>query len=344
MRLAGLALILMFPLSIALAEGVDNDFDLDDESDILTVSTASGLAWKSVASSGADGAIKIDTTFGLSDDLPTPGYWTSVLSPSIAYVRTDLTNNTLVWKVYLGEGRVRTVKFGTPGDYIIAGGDFNGNGIADGAIATSGKGGVLTWKVRYDILSSTPGKTKTFKLGGQGSRITFVNSDGVRDRAAVFGTSKDKKKGELTVRDVMTGAEKSYATFPKSLTTGSRPRPMPIVNPEGKDDLLFVTSDATDTTMKVYTFSGNSCVIRSSIEVAGTGDIVIGEFVKTSNRAGYEVLLNTDTDRKVINPFARRTASGTVLAYTPVDGFVVAKSDDVAAPEPTPTPTPTPTP
>jgi hypothetical protein len=342
MRLAALALTILSPLSLALAESVDNDFDLDNESDILTVSTTSGLAWKSVPSSDADGAI--DTTFGLSDDLPTPGFWTSALSPSIAYVRTDITNNTLLWKVYLGDGRVRSVQFGKPGDYIIAGGDFNGNGIADGAIATSGKGGVLTWQVRYDLLSSKPGKTKTFKLGGQGSRITFVNIDGSRDRAAVFGLGKDKKKGELIVRDVMTGKQTSYATFPKSLTTGSRPRPVPIVNPEGKDDLLFVTSDATDTTLKVYTFSGNSCQHRSTIEVTGIGDIVVGEFSSSPTLTGYEVLLNTDYDLKTINPFVRRSSSATVLTNTPVDGFVVTKSEDVGIPEPTATPTPTPNP
>lgn len=344
MRLAALALTILSPLSLALAEGVDNDFDLDGQSDILTVSTTSGLAWKSVPSSSADGAIQIDTTFGLSDDLPTPGFWTSALSPSIAYVRTDLTNNTLLWKVDLGDGRVRTVKFGKPGDYIIAGGDFNGNGIADGAIATSGKGGALTWRVRYDLLATKPGRTKTFKLGGQGSRITFVNSDGTRDRAAVFGLGKDKKKGELIVRDVMTGQQTSYATFPKSLAIGTRPRPVPIVNPEGKDDLLFITSDATDTTMKVYTFSGKSCEHRSTIEVTGIGDFVVGEFSLSPSRAGYEVLLNTDYDRKIINPFVRRSASDTALTNTAVDGFEITKSDDVAIPEPTATPTPAPNP
>lgn len=347
MRLASLALTIILPLSSALAEGVDNDFDLDNRSDILTVSTTSGLAWKSTASSGTEQAITIDTTFGLSDDLPTPGFWTSALSPSIAYVRTDMSSNSLIWKVDLGDGRVRTVKFGRPGDYIIAGGDFNGNGIADGAIATAGKDGALTWQVRYDLLTSKPGRTKQFKLGGKGSRITFVNADGKRDRAAVFGATKDKKKSELIVRDVMNGEQTSYATFPKSLTTGARPRPIPIVNPEGRDDLLFITSDATDTTFKVYTLVGKSYKHRSTIEVAGTGTTVVGEFIASPARPGYEALINTDADRKTVNPFVRRSLTGTALTQTPVDGFVISKSDDVVVPEPTPTPvapTATPTP
>jgi len=311
------------PLSVAFADGVETDFDGDGISDKLTtIASSNNLTWVSTPTSSAPSPRTINTSFGIATDHPIPGFWRDTRTPSMAYVRVDTTNDALIWKVDLDGGQFFAQSLGKPGDYVVAGADFNGNGIADAAAVTPLEDGRLRWQITFDLLSSSPLKKKPFTLGTIKDRITILNIDGAGDRAGIFGLVPNKSRAQLTLRNVITTVQKKYVQFPKSLARGSRPRPMPLKKADGTDSIVFAIPDASDTLLRVFNFQADKFAEGSSIGLSGLGAVVLGNF--DTNKAGYEVLLQTDSSVKIANLFNSTSTIGAALTTgTIVDSFDV---------------------
>jgi hypothetical protein len=272
------------------------DFDGDGISD-LTYVTSSGanFFWSGEGSGGA--GEQLGNIFGLVDARPVIGHWLDVVTPSLGVIQLAKDGKTLVWKILLQNGLLLQQNFGRSGDVYLAGGDFDGNGISDGAVVRhSGKS--LEWYVRLNMFSGfSESKEKRFKFGVNGDRVLFLNLGGKQDWAAVFGRAKDGK-AQLLLRNVLTGRTVARKEFKRAFALGDRPRPFPIRSGDGTDVLGIVRSDGYDTTLYVYDLNGK---IIANPTFVGQGTITVGKFSSESD--GEAIAFQKETEVLIFDPF-----------------------------------------
>lgn len=331
------AAIFLSVLTISSAFAAPNDFDSDGISD-FTFLSASGIQyrWRNAPSGAGE---ELDSTFGLTSDIPALGAWTSANTPALCTVRPNLTTNQLVWRVLLDTQLISLKAFGKPGDTVILGGDFDGNGEADAAVVRS-KNGRLVWNVALNLF--TPNfNIKHFKLGKPGERVTYVNVDGTEDWAATFGLNS-KRRALLETRNVLTGEKRTFRGFPRALAKGLRPRPMPIAGEDGTDNIAFVSEDESDTTVRFFTLDAEEL---PQVTLPNKGTLVIGNY--SDSEPGEEIALQTTSNIRIYNPESESVEETSVVAGTPIGEFRVENTAGVTptvAPTATSTPTPTATP
>ncbi len=329
--LISLALVLCVGPSAAFSEA-PNDFDEDGISDLLSTSiSGESVRWQSVPS--GDGSA-IDTEFGMPGDVLIPGYWLSPTEPSLALVSTDTTNNRLNWRALLTDGTVSKRALGAPGDYVIAGADFDGDGTADAATMRSTRGR-FRWSTVLSHLTQSPGKTRQFTFGSDGQRILFLSVDGLKDSVGVFGLEKNRRSSTLVTRDISSKKQRRFPSFPVKLAKGLRPRPLPIQNPDGVDDLAFVTADDTDTTIEVYSINAD---LIDRVVLPGVGAVVVGEY--NPALPGEELILQSGSFTRYVNPFDKTRTVGENNSGALLDSIEVAQTT-ASTPVPTPAATPT---
>lgn len=318
---------------VPYAEAAPNDFDSDGISDFTYLTTSGNqYRWRN-SPSGAGGSI--DTTFGLSSDYPALASWSTADMPGLCTVRPNLTDNVLVWRLLLETELISLKSFGKPGDTVVLGADFDGNGEADAAVVRA-KNGKLVWSVVFNFFSD-PSAVKRFKLGKPGDRVTYVNVEGGADWAAVFGLNA-KKRAVLSVRNVQTGQKHSMKGFPRGLARGLRPRPMPIEGESGIDNLAFVSEDESDTTVRFFTLDAEEL---PQVTLPNKGTLVIGNY--DDDEPGEEVALQTASNIRIYNPESAVAVVATIVPGVPIGEFRVENTAG-ATPTPAPTATPTPTP
>lgn len=187
------------------------------------------------------------------------------------------------------------------------------------------------------MFSDAP-RTKNFTFGRKGERIFFCRPSGARTYVGVIGRSGGRSRVQL--RNVMNGKVYTYNRFPKSLTSGSRPRPFPIRRSSGGDLLGFVTTDQSDTTLKVFSLRGTK--IRE-LTFIGLGTLISGEYDNDSE--GEEVLFQNSDDLLIYNPVTGRAPSSQAkVSGTPIGEITIQTIGTAPTPTPAETPTPTPTP
>jgi hypothetical protein len=347
----GCALTSMLTVHAQAEEGssvaVPNDFDGDGITDLVTLSTtANGWGWKSTPTSDPKTARILDTTFGLTTDIPVPGYWVSADLPTVGVVRPNTASNTLTWKALgLDAVEVRSQVLGKPGDLILSGGDFNGDGITDAAVARLVKN-KWQWEVMTSPLSDGRPRTYKFTLGSAGDRLSFAKISKDGDWACAFGLDPKTKRSVLLARNIVTKKQIAYRRFPRGLSGGQRPRPIPVGQSDGTDLLVFVTSDETDTTLQVYTPNGTP--LGKKLAVSGLGKILVGDLLvypdDESAAPGEEIALKTSSGLRIFNPSSRAVQNRTDVSGELVDPItVVSTAGPTPVPSPTATPTATPT-
>jgi hypothetical protein len=329
--LFSVALVLSTSATSTFAQ-VPSDFDEDGVSDVLSTSASgTSIRWQTVPS--GDGTA-ISTEFGKAGDVLIPGYWLSSTLSSLAVVSPDTTNNRLNWRALLDDGTVSKRSLGAPGDYVIAGADFNGDGIADAATMRQ-TGGKFRWSTVLSHLAQSPGKTRQFSFGSDGQRVFFLSLDGVKDSLGVFGLEKNRRTATLVTRDITSKKQRRFGRFPAKLAKGVRPRPLPIQNPEGVDDLAFVTADDTDTTIEVYSIKAE---LLDRVVLPGVGAVAVGEY--DASLPGEELVLQSGSSSRYVNPFEKTREVGESITGTLLDPIEVAQT---IAPTPVATPAVTPT-
>lgn len=335
--LAGCSIFLV--QSQVLAQGFTAlDFDGDSVSDVLTA-TPSGTSLSWTAQGSSSDQEEVNESFGLNTDMPAPGCWLSEGEPVLGVVRPSNNGKTLSWRALKGDGLIAEREFGLPGDLVISGGDFDADGIADAAVVRVRRNR-LTWNLSYNHLSESPGKKRTFNFGVDGDRAFILKVEGSNDWLGVFGTRKGK--GAVAVlKNPLTKKERTVRGFPRSLTSGARPRPIPLIGPEGEGVFAFVVEDGSESVVLAYSLKGKRI---TRVVLPGTGTVSVGDYLSTE--AGDEIAIQASDRLRVINPVTqgrefRAAVSGSVVGAVNVK---VVLGTPTATPLPTATAVATATP
>lgn len=289
-----------------------NDLDNDGVSDFSTADTSgSALAWTTRLSSDSSTVVK---SCGSPGDKPALAPWFSAGTPSLGVVQVSTDGKSLVWKTLQSNELIAQISFGKPGDVYLSGGDYDGDGIADGATVRY-RGKSLVWRVLLGMFTDTAEQKGPFAFGKVGDRVFFFNPDGTQDWLGVFGLNKKKKKCRLLLRNLNTGAQRKVPGFQRRLCTGERPRPFPIRTAEGEDLLAFAVTDRSDTQIKVYSLSDVENTIAEPT-FPGLGTVVVGDY---TNSPGEEVGFQNSNDLKIYNPEDNSLQTRTKIAGTLID-------------------------
>lgn len=315
---------------------VATDFDGDGTSDItfLTASGSLDVRWQSDPSD--DVGTALDEIFGLQTDSNVMAHWLGAENPAyLGVVRLRTESNKLAWKILLGGGKLQEELFGRGGDVYLSGGDFNGNGIADAAVARS-SGGKLRWNIKSDLFGS-PGGIRTARFGFAGDRVFYASPDGAHDWIGSFGLNH--RRGRMQLRNLTTRRTMRVRGIPAALAKGTRPRPMPLQQDDGSDLIVFVVPDESDTTFHVYDLSGN---LIAKTPISGLGVTIIGDF--DPDDSGEEIAFQTSGKIRFYNPVSGAITERAAVAGVPVDEINVETIAPAATPTPSVTATPTATP
>ena len=331
-----ITLFLALTCSCANAQ-VSRDLDGDNLSDQLTANVSSPITWSVISS--ATKATLLQQSFGVATDVLIPGRWESSATYNVGVVRSDPETNALVWKILKDDGTIFQSSLGALGDIIISGGDFNGDGVTDAALLHVNSSGGLEWTVVQDFAGTSPKKIKFAKgKNSIGGRAFFLSLNGVRDVLAIFHPDASGKSASLLIIDPKTKKSSSLGSFRSRLAAGAKPRPIPVKGEDGKSRLAFVTSDATDTTVEIYTTRGR---LVSKVTVPGKGAVVAGDYLDTE--PGEELALQNGSTVLYFNPFTQNKESDTGVNGT-IQGEVQVVATEAVLPTPTPAPTATATP
>ena len=294
-----------------LAHAVPSDFDSDGSSDLVIVSVNSDKKLKWTAKLSSTGASSALGTFGVKGNHLAMAQWQST-GTQIGVVSLVKSTGKIKWTVKLNDGTTQSRTFGKKGDLVISGGDLNGNGTADAAVARIVNGAV-TWEVWYDMFASSSENKQTYTFGKNGDRAFFarVGTDAT-DWIGVLrksGTTRSLAR----MKNLVTGEVQQFARLPKFASNGARPRAFPIRQASGADLLGFHVEGEETTSIKVYNFDGT---VAGTADFDGSGTSVVGEFRTTS---GYEVKFLGDKDAADFNPVAAEVINIAEVTGIPVD-------------------------
>ncbi|NDC39493.1 MAG: hypothetical protein EBZ48_15885, partial [Proteobacteria bacterium] len=110
-----------------------NDFNADGFSDPTLISIASdgSLNWTSVSGPTAE-VLKQQSSFGKVGDNITLAPW---YTPGTAnYSLVTVRSSKIIWRALNADGQIIERSFGSDGDTVLSGADFDGNGVADAAV------------------------------------------------------------------------------------------------------------------------------------------------------------------------------------------------------------------
>jgi hypothetical protein len=310
------------------------DFDGDGTSDLTYLgSNGTALTWNYLPSQTTG---TTSETFGLTSDQISLAHWLDPNAPTLGIVRLSAKKSDLIWKIPLESGLLAEEIFGKAESVFLAGGDFDGNGIADAAVVERGPRG-LKWSVRLNMFSGEDKKTVKFKLGSEGDRVFFLNPEGEKDWAGVFGRDS-RGRAVLTLRNLSTKKKLTIKKINKSFLNGgnSRPRPFPIKSDDGTDVIGFLgpsNEDPTDSRLTVYALDGT---VLAKAPFQGTGTFAVGNF--DPDDPGEEVAFQSTGSLQIFNPFSGANTKKDAFAGTLIDEISI---ENVHAPTPLPTAVPT---
>lgn len=299
--------------SLVLAQEIQTDFNSDGKSDFASVKVedTGALAWQF---SGVDAATGQGTTVGTLGEVGQHiilARWRGRAVPEIGVLSLSQDGTKLLWTIVDENGTQVVKQFGEAGDIAFSGGDFDGNGFADAAVATVSSGHV-TWKVWHDPFNGVPDTSiKQFTFGNSKETLFYANPDGSADW--VGRIAKSGKKGVVRLRNVVTGEVKLIKGFPSFAASNVKPRPFPIRGLDGKDVLAF---EYTKNGTTKYQFANMSGAEFYSKSYPGTPVSVVGEFATSS---GEELGVNLSTSFRVLNPFSRKAVKYPRKSGIPVD-------------------------
>lgn len=307
-----ITLVLAISLAVPrLLHAVPSDFDSDGTSDLVVVSVGSDkkLSWSAkLSSTGASSALG---TFGIKGNHLAMAQWQSS-GTQIGVVSLVKSTGKIKWTVKLNDGTNQSRTFGKKGDLVISGGDLNGNGTADAAVARIVNGAVV-WEVWYDMFASSSENKQTYTFGKNGDRAFFarVGSDATDWIGVVRKSGTTRSLARM--KNLVSGEVQQFSRLPKFASNGARPRPFPIRQASGADLLGFHVEGDESTSIKVYNFDGT---VAGTADFDGVGTSLVGEFRTTS---GYEVKFLGDKDAADFNPVAAEVINIPEVTGIPVD-------------------------
>ena len=246
----------------------------------------------------------------------------------------NTTTNQIEWSIRDSMGTVQKKVFGKKGDLVISGADFDGNGIADAAVARL-DGKKAMWTVKLDFFASETPTEKSFEFGAAGDRIFYARLSST-SHVDWIGITRTGKNGKTLARmmNINSKAIKQFSRLPKFASEGTRPRPFPIRQNTGADLVGFSVGSGGKTTVRVFSLKG--AALASNV-FDGLGTSVVGEFLQGP---GYEVAYEAGETAEIMNPRSVDVTETVPFGGVPVDEINV-NSLGLEVPTPTPTSTPT---
>lgn len=292
-------------LALALISGVifpntsqatPNDFDQDGVSDLTRAEVADdgSLVWRAIGSTS--GTTQDLGTLGKEGDALSMAQWLTQGTQIGVVAEAAGDDNALVWSILDQNGGRVDKTFGKKGDLVVAGADFNGNGVADAAVVRL-VDGQATWDISLDTFVEAESATQQLSFGKRGDRVFFARIDETPvDWLGVVGRGKKGNRSQARFKNLVTGEVRRFNRLPKLASSGSRPRPFAIRQPSGADHLGFQVTKGSSTTISVFTISGTRV---SSSTLSGSGTVAVGDY---NSGPGYEVVFQSSSDNVVINP------------------------------------------
>jgi hypothetical protein len=293
-----------------------SDFDADGISDRAWIDEESdgSLTWKARLSTSTTTTML--GSLGKSGDEPIMAQWLGS-GTQIGVVSADTATDTLKWSILDASAARIDKTFGKPGDLVVAGADFNGNGTADAAVVRL-VNGKATWEFAYDLFVSASPATTTLQFGKAGDRVFFARVDG--DAFDWIGVIRkgSRNRSNARMRNMVTGQARQFSRLPKFASSGARPRAFPIRQASGADLLGFQVEKSGVTQLLVYSFAG----VKVATEVVpGSGVVSIGDFTAAD---GYEIAIQSGDESVVVNPYQGEPQEVSNLGGTPVDEVSIA--------------------
>lgn len=325
MKRTVVATVACLSLAAQAAAQVPTDFDGDGVSDLtrITKESDNSLTWEAQLSS--DSTTLQLGSIGSDGDAPILAAWDSG-GPQLGVVSQDESAKALTWSILNGVPSPVERTFGKKGDLVVSGGDFNGDGKADGAVVRL-VAGQAQWNVSYSLFdpgNSTP-TFETFNFGATGDRVFYARIGG--DSVDWIGVIRKGRSNRsiARVKNLVTGEVRQYTRLPKFASTGLRPRAFAIRQESGPDLLGFDVVTGNKTTIKAYSLSGN---LVGEHRFASKGVSVVGNFNEGS---GFEVAFQGANESGVFNPISGEVRESQFLGGTAVDEINV---NAVGAPPP----------
>ncbi len=280
-------------------------------------------------------------SFGRRGDVPLMARWfpsdlsdaspqLGAASPGIAVFEKD--REEISWRVLTPEGRLELVSFGGEGDLVVAGADFDGSGVDDLAVVKLVNGSAR-WRMQMNSFGGDAEaiSERSLVFGANGDRVFFAAPDGQADWIGIVRRSASGRT-IVRMRDVFTNQRVTQRRFPRSLSGGSRPRPVPLKGPagEGADRLVFPIKAGTATQIIVTTLDGRRVrrLVVKDLESFAVGefDSIPGEDLAFLKRGRVRVV-NVDT--RTVSKFSVGASSELVDEYQ-ISGFQASTNDGSA--------------
>lgn len=297
----------------AIAAGADYDGNGFSEIPVLVPRTDGALEWKLFdPASGATSTFL--PSFGrLGNGLIIANWlYPKVTSAGALSKPSAASKGRLVWTIRTnvvsgkGSGKTATIKqhqkfLGRPGDTIVTGGDFDGDGIGDAVVLANRGTGLYKWGLRakFFLASYNPGLNVNrayFDFGVLGKDIPFyLNPDGESDWFAVL------RKSATTYNILMTQpfTRETRTIQVGRLADGTHP-PVPLQQDDGSDYLVFWATSGGSTNLVVKNLRGRT-VYSTELPIAGT--VTVGNY---GPGAGEEIAVSDKGRFFIINPITTR--------------------------------------
>jgi hypothetical protein len=259
---------------------------------LVNIGGNSSLAWEA-----------FDVTAGTGTPLPAlgragnhliPGSWQSSSFLNIGVVSKN-QNGNIDWTILDSQGASSTFVLGSGSDKVIAGGDFNGNGILDAATAGP-VGKNLHWHLRTDPYAGGGAAATEIQFCSKKVRAFYFNPNGRGDALACL--SGEGKKRIIRYKRPSGGAVKFIRSFPGFAATTSQ-LPQPLRTAGGTDLLVFSRSKGAATEVVLIDSRGKR---RSKGVIPAQGQLVIGQFLIGS---GEQVAVHSGSTLTVFDPVTR---------------------------------------
>lgn len=314
------SLLLFFLLILphtSTAQGQPLDFDLDGLSDLVIVKIGSDnnrtLSWTKLGSK--DSNLHDLGRLGRVGDHIILRDWINQGSPQIGVVSLNTRNNSISWKIRDNGDNLHTETFGTGGQTVVSGADFNHNGYGDAAIVFQHRGRLI-WRIKQDIFTETSVEVPQIAFGKKGDQPFFASVDGSGDWLAV-GRSGKANIGRLLFLKPSTKQLHKVKVRGRMAKQLGKTTPYRLTQANGVD--LVVLSRRSGARTTFFFKKLDRSVVKRSV-FAGSGDVAIGNF---TSAPGQEVVLQQiDNQFLVFNP-----ENGEKVTWTGPEGILVDESN-----------------
>lgn len=290
------------------------DLDGDGRSDfvIINISNDGTLNWKVYSARGR--LLTSVSSLGKNGNHIAPTNWDGA---GIRFGLLESTpTKTISWSAYSGSQSLGSFSFGRPRDVLLAGGDYDGNGVGDAVLYTRMRASSRDrrWVFKFNPLltqNSANVRRRPLRLGKVDDLAFYASPDGARDWVGILRKGASGVGSSITLRDPFSKAKRVFR-FPDYNVTGNRP--LPIARSDGRDMIALVTKDSGTTNVKVVSLDDGSLVAEKTFD--GIGEIIVGDY---RLEPGEEIAFQTSKGFIVYSPLYGVQGSIDIPAGIPID-------------------------